>query len=145
MKEVETWITLGWAALLLSCLLSMMAVFMGSTSSDLRGLVDVQATLLPVAVIGIAYYLWKARRIAEDSRGAALLWRHTPAWLVVAVACAASLTLVAELTFVLLHVLDAGPRQWREHVPAIGALLSAVALALGFASLSLPRGAGDEG
>ena len=140
MKEFDSWLAFGWAVLLLSSLLTMMAVFTGSTGSDLHGLLYVQSLLLPVAGIGIAYYLWKAGRLAEDRRGAALLWRHTPGWLVCAVACTASLTLIAELTLLLLHLLDAGTRPWWEHVPGLGALLSSVAFALGLASLRLPAG-----
>lgn len=137
MNGAGAWVVIGWAALLLSCLVSMMAVFMGAASSDLRTLLDVQATLLPVTIIGIAYYLWRARRLADDNRGAALLWRRTPGWLVFAVASAGSLTMIAELTFLLLQLHDAGTRPWREHVPTLCALSSSVAMALGYASLGL--------
>lgn len=139
MKTVETWVALGWAALLLSSLLSMLAVFTGSQSGDLHGLLTLQEFMLPFTLAAIAFYFWRARRMAGGRGGAALLWRHTPGWLVLVVASAASLTLIAELTFLLLVAHDVEPRPYSEHVPALVALCSAVALAAAGASLRMSR------
>lgn len=139
MIAVLAWLVVGWAALLLSSLVSMMAVFMGSSSADLRGLLGVQSLALPVALLAIALYLRWARRHAGGRGGLRLLWAHTPAWLVFVVAAAASLTLIAELTFVLVDLHTAGSRPWPEHVPALVAIVSAVALAAAVASLEVAR------
>lgn len=135
MTAVLTWLTIGWAALLLSCLVSMMAVFMGSASSDLRGLIAFQAVALPAALLALALYLRYARRAAGGRGGAALLWRHTPGWLVFVVASAASLTLIAELSLLLLDALTEERRPVAEHVPALTALAAGVALAASYACL----------
>ncbi len=137
MRMVETWVALGWAALLLSSLLSMLAVFAGSQSGDLQGLLALQEFMLPFTLAAIAFYFWRARRLGDGRGGAALLWQHTPGWLVLVVASAASLTLIAELTFLLLIAHDVAPRPFAEHVPALIALTSALALAGAGANLRM--------
>ncbi len=128
------WMTIGWAALLLSSVVSMMAVFMGSGSQDLGALLALQVYLLPAALIAIGLYLRFAGRAVRNVGAFAQLWRHTPRWLVFVVMCAASLTLIAELSLMLLEFHEADSRPWLEHVPAFGALVYAVALAMGYAS-----------
>ncbi len=134
-----TGIGVGWAVVLLSCLVAMMAIFMGSSSGDLAGLLRAQAVALPLALLAIGGYLWRAARLAGGSGGAALLWRHTPGWLLFVIASAASLTLIAELTFGLVQALAGEPRPWPEHVPAILALVSSVALAMAWAERQASR------
>lgn len=141
MIALLAWLAVGCAALLLSSVIAMMGVFMGSTSGDLRGLLGAQALLLPAALLAIALCLRWARRRAGGRGGLRLLWTHTPAWLVFVVASAASLTLIAELTFVLVQLHAAEPRPWLEHVPALVAVVSALALAAAFASLEVARAA----
>lgn len=136
-RAVLHWVTIGWAALLLSSLISMMAVFLGSASRDLGGLLAVQVFMLPAALIAIGLYLRFAGRAARDVGAFAQLWRHTPGWLVFVVLSAASLTLIAELSMLLIRYHEAGIRPWLEHVPAISAIVFAVALAMAYASLQL--------
>jgi len=143
MITVLAWLAVGWAALLLSSVVSMMGVFMGSTSADLHGLLGVQALALPVALLAIALYLRWARRRAGGRGGLRLLWTHMPGWLLFVVASAASLTLIAELTFVLVDLHAPGPRPWLEHVPALVAVVSAIALAVAVASIEVARAPGQ--
>lgn len=137
MRAVLTWVTIGWAALVLSSVVSMMAVFLGSRSQDLAALLALQAYLLPAALIAIGLYLRFAGRAAHDAGAFGQLWDHTPGWLVFVVTCAASLTLIAELSLLLLDFHEVASRSWLEHVPALGALVYAVALAMGYASLRI--------
>lgn len=136
-RAILNWLTIGWAALLVSSLISMMAVFMGSGSQDLGGLLGVQIVLLPVALIAIGFYLRYAGRSDREVGAFKTLWRHTPGWLVFVVLSAASLTLIAELTLALIVYHAGGMRPWLEHVPAVSALVYAIALAMGFATLRI--------
>lgn len=137
MQAILVWVTIGWAVMLLSSLVSMMAVFLGSSSGDLNGLLAFQAAMLPVAAIAIALYLRFAGRSDRDVGGITQAWRFTPGWLVFVVLSAASLTLIAELTIQLIHWHGAQPRPWHEHVPVLSVITNAVALALGVASLNI--------
>ena len=117
----------------------MMAVFMGSGSGDLHGLLRFQFFLLPVTLLAVAGYILRARRAAPDGRGLRLLWQHIPGMMLFAAASALSLTVIAELSFVLLSVLTEAPRPWLEHIPAVTALCSAVALACAWGDLQISR------
>jgi hypothetical protein len=137
MNAVRTWVTIAWAALLASSLVSMMAVFMGSASSDLHALLQVQAVATLIAVVAIARYLWTAHCHSAGANAFAVIWHYLPGWLVFVVLSANSLVMIAELTFILIQSLADQARPWQEHVPALSACLSSVALAGGYASLRM--------
>lgn len=137
MIAVLNWVTIGWAVLLLSSMVSMMAVFMGSGSSDLEGLLLLQLWLIPLQLLALAAYLWRASSL---STGLSALWRHTPGWLVFTLCSALSLVLISELSFVLVTMLAESSRPWQEHIPAATAFLSALALAAGYAHLQIEQG-----
>lgn len=137
MKEVKVWFAVGWAALLLSSMISMMAVFMGSGSGDLHGLLVFQLLMVPVTVIAIVFYTLQARAHAAGGSGLALLWAHIPGIMLFAVASAMSMTLIAELSFILISILTEQPRSWLEHVPSATAAFSSLALAAAYGNLQL--------
>lgn len=137
MRALATWIAIGWAALTALSLVSMMTVFMNESDGQLDGLLRTQLAALPLLLVALVVYVWRARRFAGEQGALRALWDCTPGWLVFAVASAASLTLIAELTFALIGLLKAEPQPWMEHVPAIMALLSALAMATAVASLRL--------
>lgn len=134
MRAVDTALLTGWALLLLSSIVSMMAVFLGSGSPDLGGLLSVQLAALPCAVLAIVIYFRRITRSRSEINIVRLYWEITPGWLIFAVALAGALALIAELALVLASVYTDEARPWREHVPAICALLSSIALASGAAA-----------
>ncbi len=137
MRTLLNWLAIGWAALLLSSMVSMMAVFLGSASHDLYGLLRIQLVLAPVALLAMAMYLAHAARHVATGTLLHALWRQTPGWLVFTVFCAALLTLIAELTFILISVHAEAPRPALEHVPAVASIVNALALACSYAHLRL--------
>lgn len=133
------WLTIAFAVLLGSSLLSMMAVFSGSTGDDLRDLLSLQTAAIPVAVIATA---WSYALIARRRRKAGTLrtlWAELPGWLVLAIAVMLSLVVVAELAFVLVGSYTGELRPWAEHVPVATAFTSALALAACYAALRLEQ------
>ncbi|HEX7061697.1 MAG TPA: hypothetical protein VF200_06980 [Woeseiaceae bacterium] len=133
------WLTLAFAVLLASSLLSMMAVFSGSTGGDLSDLLNLQTVSVPVAVAATTWsYALSARR--HGAAGAPRrLWAELPGWLILAVAVMLSLVVVAELAFVLAGGYTGEARPWREHVPVATAFTSALALAACYAALRMER------
>lgn len=133
------WLTIAFAVLLGSSLLSMMAVFSGSSGDDLRDLLLLQAAAIPVA-IGAAFmsFALVARRLgaAGAPRG---LWAELPGWLVFVILVMLSLVVVAELAFVLVGYHTGELRPWREHIPVVTAFTSALALAGCYAALRLEQ------
>lgn len=133
------WLTVSFAVLLGSSLLSMMAVFSGSTGEDLRDLLRLQTAAVPVA---LAAAVWSYALIARRHGAAGAprrLWAELPGWLVLAVTVMLSLVVVAELAFVLVGGYTGEARPWREHVPVATAFTSALALAACYAALRLER------
>ncbi|MEQ8207670.1 MAG: hypothetical protein RIA65_15960 [Woeseia sp.] len=137
MKEIKVWLAVGWAALLLSSMISMMAVFMGSGSGDLHGLLLFQLAMVPVTVIAITVYTLQARAQSRGGSGLALLWANIPGIMLFAVASAMSMTLIAELSFILISMLTEQPRPWLEHVPSATSACSSVALAAAYGNLQV--------
>ncbi|MGB5580462.1 MAG: hypothetical protein WBM68_07870 [Woeseia sp.] len=137
MRTFLLWLNVAWAMLLLSSLVSMMAVFMGSGSQDLGGLLAFQIFTLPLAAAAMGWHLFCAARAAAEESALLLLWRSIPGWLVFVVCMAASLTLISELTMTLIELHTDAARPWQERIPAICAVAYALALALGYGSLQI--------
>lgn len=133
------WLTIAFAVLLASSLLSMMAVFSGSTGSDLRDLLNLQAAAIPVAIVAFA---WSSALVARGhgARAAArALWEGLPGWLLFVVVVMLSLVIVAEMAFVIVGSYTGEPRPWDEHVPVASAFTSALALVTCYVALRLRR------
>lgn len=71
------------------------------------------------------------------SRAVQAFWQHLPGWLLFVVLAANSLVLIAELSFLLLQYHTGNLRPWQEHVPAVSALTSSVALAFCYVGFNL--------
>lgn len=132
MNGLLNWTTIAWAALLLSSMVSMMAVFMGSGSADLHGLLMFQFVMVPVTVVAIIAYGLQARHLSGKRAGFAHLMANIPGPMLFVVASALCMTLIAEMALILVSTMTEMPRPWLEHVPAVTSALSALALAAGF-------------
>lgn len=135
------WLTAVFAVVLMSSFVSMMASFIGSEGNDLRDLLILQTGLIPLAMIVAAWCLSLLVRRYGYPQALKVFWQRLPGWLLFAVLAANSLVLIAELSFFLLQHHTGSLRAWQEHVPAVTALSSSLALALCYVSFRLA----DEG
>jgi hypothetical protein len=131
-------LTVTFCAVLISSVVSMMATFVGSEGEDLRDLLILQIALVPFAIIAVLYCLGVLVRQYGFSGALQAFWQHLPGWLLFVVLAANSLVLVAEMSFLLLQYHTGNLRPWQEHVPAVSALTSSVALAFCYVGFNLP-------
>lgn len=123
------WLTVAFAIALLGSMVSMMAAFVGSRGDDLRQLLILQMALVPLAVLVIVWCFAGLFRQYGFRKTGSLFWNHLPGWLLFGVLAANSLVMIAELTFLLLQHYTGRLRPWQEHVPAVMALTSSIAVA----------------
>lgn len=128
------WLAVAFATLLGSSLLSMMAVFSGSTGGDLDALLHLQAAAIPLAAVAVAWSLHVIARSPGTVGVSRRLWAELPGWLVFVVVVMLSLVLVAELAFVLVSRYTEEPQRWRDHVPVATAFATAMGLAACYAA-----------
>lgn len=126
------------AVMMLSCLVSMMAVFMGDnrSGSDLNDLLVAQATAIPIASIVFAISLSGFVRDRGWQRGLRQLWDSTPPWLVFVLASLISLVGIGELSFYLIRSISAQSASFAEHVPLLCLLACTAAFTALFATLN---------
>lgn len=126
------------AAMILSCLISMMAVFMADnlSGSDLEDLLFLQAATIPIASIVFALSLSGFVRERGWRHGLRQLWDSTPPWLVFVVASLLSLVGVGELSFYLIRSISSRNASFFEHVPLLCLLSSTAAFTALFAAMN---------
>lgn len=132
------WLTVAFAIALLGSMVSMMAAFVGSRGDDLRQLLILQVALVPIAVLVVVWCLAGLFRRYGFRKAGSLFWNYLPGWLLFGVLAANSLVMIAELTFLLLQHYTGRLRPWQEHVPAVMALTSSIALATCYVCWHLP-------
>ena len=146
MSFVFKWLTIVFAGVLLSSMVSMVGAFFGWLGSDLRDLLLLQLFMIPFAIIAtIAGFAILARQYgARDAPS--VFWERLPGWLVFIVTLALSLVLIAELSFILVQRHTGNIRPWAEHLPAATAFFSSIALAACYVVLHAgEQGAGRRG
>ena len=120
MKRSITNLTLTVLAITsMSCLISLMAIFIGGGrgGADLRGLVYLQAGLIPIALgISVVSVYGLARRQGL-SKGLRALWRAIPQWQVFIFMLLNSLALFGEIAFVVVMRATDKVVLWQQHVP----------------------------
>jgi hypothetical protein len=103
----------------LSCLVSLMALFMGGRQggSDLHGLMTLQAGVVPIAIGISAFGVYQFVSAQGWSAGSKALWGAIPQWLVFIFLMLNSLVLFGEVAFIIVMRATDEIISWREHVP----------------------------
>lgn len=129
------WLTIIFAGVLLSSMVSMVGAFFGWLGSALRDLLLLQLFMIPIAIAAtLASLAVLARRYgARNTPG--VFWARLPGWLVFVLTLALSLALIAELSFILVQRHTGNMRPWAEHLPGASAFFSSLALAACYAVL----------
>ena len=105
----------------ISCLVSLMAIFIGGGQggTDLRGLIYLQASLIPIAS-GISvicvYGFIRHQGMADGLRA---MWRAIPQWQVFIFLLLNSLVLSGEVAFVIVMRATEKVITWHQHIPLV--------------------------
>ena len=102
-----------------TCLISLMAVFMGGGQggTDLRGLMILQAGLVPIALILALVNLYRFVSADGWAGGIRELWRAIPQWLAFIFLLLNSLVLFGEIAFVIVMRATDEIVPWHAHIP----------------------------
>lgn len=113
--------------IVLTCLVSIMAVFMGGgqASTDLHSMFVAQIAAIPLAIVVIATSL-----IGSNMR---TLWSTLPQWLVFIVLLLNALALCGEVALIIAARMTDHVGPWQEHVPLACTITCSIAFLLLYA------------
>lgn len=119
-----------FAAISLSCLLSLMVIFMGGGQAgpDLRGLMLLQAWAIPLEILVIGFVTALFVTASGLRGGLKRLWVAMPQWLVFGFVLLNSLFLLGELAVFIAARATGGAISLSEQVPLISLFLSSLAV-----------------
>ncbi len=122
----------------ISCLISLMAIFIGGGrgGSDLRGLVYLQAGLIPVALGISTVCLYGFVHGQGLATGARAMWRAIPQWLVFIFLLLNSLVLSGEVAFVIVMRATEKIIVWQQHIPLVCMLVCSSAYLVLYARMN---------
>jgi hypothetical protein len=105
----------------LTCLISLMALFMGGGQQgrDLSGLMFLQAGLVPLAFAIALFSAYQFVRVDGCKDGLRTFWQATPQWLVFIFLMLNSLVLFGEIAFVIVMRATDEIVHWQSHVPLV--------------------------
>ena len=109
----------------LSCLVTLMTVFMssGSGGADIHGLILLQALVMLPALIVVATVIFGFVAARGWAQGLHAIWLALPQWLVFIFLLLNSLFLFGEIAFVIVMQATDEVIAWQDHVPLVAMLL----------------------
>lgn len=137
-----TYLAVLLAGVVLSCLVSIMALFMGGGQGtvDLFGLLAIQTASIPAAVLAMLLALYLTRLAGHTPLTVQRIYAAVPQWLVFIVLILAMLVCFGEVAFVVVERATGTPLAWRAHVPLLGMLICSLAVAVLYACIGLMSG-----
>lgn len=119
----------------MSCLISLMAVFMGGGKGggDLLGLIQIQVGMIPIALVAIAVSTYLFISIDGWSHGFRKMWQATPQWMVFIFLSLNSLAAVGEVALVIVMRATEQVVPWYEHAPLACMFLCSLAFLFTYA------------
>lgn len=123
------------AMIVIGCLISLMAVFIGGGQSgaDLHSLLIMQLATIPVTLLISVYVLSRIATKSGLGEGLRVLWSNLPQWLVFVFLLLNSLALFGELAlFITLKALEKDI-SWQQHVPLACLFSASLAFCLFYA------------
>lgn len=119
-----------FAAIAVSCLLSLMVIFMGGgqAAPDLRGLMLMQAWAIPVEILVVGFVTALFVTASGWRGGLKRLWVAMPQWLVFGFLLLNSLFVAGELAVIMVARAEDHAMSLSEQVPLISLLLSSLAV-----------------
>lgn len=100
-----------------TCLVSMMAVFLGNQSTTLGTGLLIQAGLTPFVIAVFVYYTWLSVARVGLSELLVLYRRFVDGWMWFVFWSINALVIAGELSFFIVHWASAERLPWLEHVP----------------------------
>lgn len=131
LKELTKGLLFTLACIILSCLMSIMALFIsgGQNGSDLQMLMQTQILAIP---LGAIITVWTIVSVGGGTFGYRLkkLYAATPQWLVFSAAMLNLLVAFGEIALITVSIVSDEKILWTDHVALVSMMMSSLAFCL---------------
>ena len=141
-KSSLSYLVVLHVAVVISCLVSTMALFMGGgqSSNDLFALMVFQVVTIPASVATAAFGVAVSRPYRTGSATAKQLYDACPQWLIFCGLMLVSLTLFGEIAFLVVSTTTDTAVVWTGHVPLVAMTVNSAAVCVLYSSINLMSG-----
>lgn len=141
-KSAVAYLAALHVAVIVSCLVSTMALFMGGgqTSNDLFALMVLQIATIPASVATVVFGIAASKPYRSESATAKQLYDACPQWLVFCCLMLISLAGFGEIAFLVVSMTTDSVVEWTGHVPLIAMTVNSIAVCVLYSSRNLLSG-----
>ncbi len=141
-KSIVSYLVVLHVAVIVSCLVSTMALFMGGGQSgaDLFSLMAFQAVTIPASVSTAIFGVAASRPYSRAATTAEQLYNASPQWLIFCCLMLISLSVFGETAFLIVSTTTDTEIEWTAHVPLVAMTVNSFAVCLLYASRNLMSG-----
>ena len=141
-RGVLSYLAILLVGVIVSCLVSAMALFMGGGQSgpDLITLMNLQIGSVPVAIISAVIGIGVSGRYSEESMTAKRLYAAMPHWLVFCCVILVALAGLGEVALVVVSMTTDLVVEWTAHAPFVAMIVCSVAVCVLYACIGILSG-----
>ncbi len=142
LRGVLSYLAILLVCVVVSCLVSAMALFMGGGQSgpDLTTLMNIQIGSVPVAIVSAAIAIGVCGRHSGESITARRLYAAVPHWLVFCCVILVSLAGLGEVALVVVLMATDLAIEWTAHAPFVAMIACSVAVCVLYACIGILSG-----
>ena len=142
LRGVLSYLAILLVCVVVSCLVSAMALFMGGGQSgpDLTTLMNIQIGSVPVAIVSAAIGIGVCGKYSGESVTARRLYAAVPHWLVFCCVILVSLAGLGEVALVVVLMATDLAIEWTAHAPFVAMIACSVAVCVLYACIGILSG-----
>ena len=142
LRGVLSYLAILLVCIVVSCLVSAMALFMGGGQSgpDLTTLMHIQIGSVPVAIVAAAIGIGVSGKYSEESMTAGHLYAAVPNWLVFCCVILVALAGLGEIALVVVSMTTDVTVEWTAHAPFVAMIACSVAVCILYACIGILSG-----
>lgn len=142
MKKVLPYLAILHTGIIVLCLISIMALFMGGgqSSIDLFALLVIEIISVPVAVASILFSLYASNASNHQQAAGRRIYDAMPQWLVFSALMLVALAAFGEVALIIVARATETKSEWITHAPLIAMAANAAAVCFNIAALNVLSG-----
>lgn len=142
LRVVLSYLAILLVCIVVSCLISAMALFMGGGQSgpDLIALMNIQIGSVPVAIVSAVIAVVVCGRYSEEPMTASRLYAAVPHWLVFCCVILISLAGLGEIAIVVVLMTTDLAIEWTAHAPFVAMIACSLAVCVLYACVGILSG-----
>lgn len=142
LRGVLSYLTILLVCIVVSCLVSAMALFMGGGQSgpDLTTLMHIQIGSVPVAIVAAVVGIGVCSKYSKESMTARRLYAAVPNWLVFCCVILVALAGLGEIAIVVVLMTTDLVIEWTAHAPFVAMIACSLAVGVLYACIGILSG-----